>query len=67
MNSEKKLQINRLFDLIANTNELLEMHKARAPKGQLQVVQYEELKARYEEELLSLLRSELGLNLALAA
>ncbi len=67
MDSEKKLQFNRLLDLIASTNELIEMHKARAPKGQLQVTQYEELKVRYEQELLDLLRAELGLSLALAA
>ncbi len=67
MNSEKKLQIHRLLDLIADTNELIEMHKSRAPKGRLQVEQYQQLKDRYEEELLGLLRSELDLHLATAA
>ncbi len=64
---EIKLRVNRLLDLIANTDDMIRLHQSSTSKDTFQIKQYQELKARFEKELLEILSNEMGIRIPVTA
>jgi hypothetical protein len=67
VDEEIKLRVNRLLDLIASTDDMIRMHQSSTSKDSFQIQQYQELKARFEKELLEILSTEMGIRIPVAA
>ena len=60
---EIKSRVSRLLDLIASTDDMILIHQSGASKDPFQIQQYQDLKARFEKELLEILTTEMGIRI----
>ena len=54
--SDKMVQIERLLELIQGTNKLLTLHRSVEKPNQMAIVDHEELRKQYINELTELLK-----------